>query len=41
VIVTSLVPHSLPAPAYPGVRVFATSTAHELAQAWDGWVVRR
>ena len=40
VIVTSLVPHSLPAPAYPGVRVFATSTAHELAQAWDGWVVR-
>jgi uncharacterized protein (DUF58 family) len=40
VIVTSLVPHPRPAPAYPGVRVFVTSTAHELAQAWDGWVVR-
>ena len=40
VIVTSLVPHTRPAPAYPGVRVFVTSTAHELAQAWDGWVVR-
>jgi uncharacterized protein (DUF58 family) len=40
VIVTSLVPHPVPAPAYPGVRVFVTSTANELAQAWDGWVVR-
>ena len=40
VIVTSLVPEPAPAPAYPGVRVFVTSTALELAQAWDGWVVR-
>jgi uncharacterized protein (DUF58 family) len=40
VIVTSLVPGPTPAPVYPGVRVFVTSTANELAQAWDGWVVR-
>ena len=40
VIVTSLVPRPVPAPAYPGVRVFVATTANELAQAWDGWVVR-
>jgi uncharacterized protein (DUF58 family) len=40
VIVTSLVPRPEPTPSYPGVRVFVTSTANELAQAWDGWVAR-
>jgi uncharacterized protein (DUF58 family) len=39
-IVASVVPEATPAPLYPGVRVFVTTTANELASAWDGWVSR-
>ena len=39
-VVASLVPRPVPAPAYPGVSVLVATTADGLAHAWDNWVAR-